>query len=70
MSGKFYLKAVDGSESKNHHVANLDLRPDPNKIHRVLISAKCGSRQALPVEKTQEEIDRMWEYLKMMGRSQ
>lgn len=55
--------------TKNHHLKGLtNVGDDPDSIHKVhLVARGCSHR--VPCHKTDEEIDRLYEYNKMMGRA-
>jgi len=66
---KFNGKELETSIKPKYEnqLANFNPLPHPDEIHTVL-SSSAGNFQ-IPVHKTQEEIDRMWEYNRMMGRT-
>lgn len=49
------------------YMSNFSVHDDPEREHQVHTGSTFVSN--VPIQKTQEEIDRMWEYNKMFGRT-
>jgi hypothetical protein len=59
-------KQVKHNCAKPTYMTNFDY-PDPDTTHSLIVPNK-QSPSRIPQQKTEEEIDRQWEYLKMMGK--
>lgn len=59
----------DTDLTKNHHLSGLgSFADDPTLEHPVSIPSSTRKKRVVGFHRTNEEVDRLWEYNKMMGK--
>ena len=66
-----FVPAIRTNPAKKHYIpslAYLETRIDPDQIVASRSSVPSSKKVFRPIDKTEDEIQRQWEYLTMMGR--